>query len=982
MSTKTRKRIWPVSIAAVIGVVVMLAVLATVTLPAGTAQAQPADPGDPTAVTGLSAVAADTTVTLSWTAAVQGAFAISSHEVEQQATGASSWDSVADDLAANATSYQVTGLTAGTSYNFRVRAVAGLQGQFEGPWAMVSASTTGGIMMSATGDMITSDSSSGGGAPEFQVVIESLPVNLAVGSSIVLYLEDDYQEPETILASSVYFVATPATEKTGNGARVYAVIAPKIDTDAYFDADKADISIRVFIPDMCTSSTDACQGPNGVDARQKLTLVVEDGSGIKNPTEAGKHSAAFAILGPTDAVPGPADVSKFVDLETVAKIALSDVDNSRGYELTVTGSGFNDGTTATAWVLGRKPTTAEWWNALDCAEMNALVDPTDAVIDAVKDTSTSPCVMYTGLTPAHKTLVDDADMDITKGYAEIGVCRVVIDKGTAVGDGLVGSDDTVVVSLEVTVPTFSAGKNNYICMNDGEDRQSDTDVEDFHLEPSIRVVPSTVSSGDTVNIFAQDYPFSDQPLTQLKLAGIDVTNAVEKLTRDSLVQGSAAISFEVPGSVGGAPLQGTVRVDARWGSLDGTPAACDVDAPNPCTSKDSKITVTGSELTASVTDVLPNETITITGNGFGSQSCVGVGNIQLDGVALQVDEESTISNCDHDNNDATETTDGVEVSNSGQFVATITLWPDDRDADNPTLIAGTHTLDVQDSEGFIGSTKLMIAEPTISVIPDVVGPRDYVVITGTNWPIDNSDNSNSGLVSVVIADDRNERVYSVYPDNIGRFSVEHRVSKDVAIPSTNQVKGSHSDVVKIGSFTVPAATVTVTPTQAQPGDTISLSATDMKPYAEADYVKVGGTTYNDPGANTDIDGNITIGDVLVPGLDPGTYSVIINVDGTVAIGELEVLAEDSAAGAGAELPGALEALGDSLVRVFHFNDVDKSWDFFDPRDEFAELNTLATLINGAPYWVLVSEGQEDVLLNGKARNLTCVGGDCWNQLVW
>ena len=208
------------------------------------------------------------------------------------------------------------------------------------------------------------------------------------------------------------------------------------------------------------------------------------------------------------------------------------------------------------------------------------------------------------------------------------------------------------------------------------------------------------------------------------------------------------------------------------------------------------------------------------------------------------------------------------------------------------------------------------------------------------------------------------------------------MSKDVAIPSTNQVKGSYSDVVEVGSFTVPAATVTVNPTQGQPGDLISLSATDLKPYAEADYVKVGGTTYNDPGANTDIDGNITIDDVLVPGLDPGTYSVIINVDGTVAIGELEVLAEDSAAGAGAELPGALEELGDNLVRVFHFNGVDKSWDFYDPRDEFAELNTLTTLVNGEPYWVLVSDGQEDVVLNNNARTLTCVGGDCWNQLVW
>ena len=66
---------------------------------------------------------------------------------------------------------------------------------------------TPGTDMPATGDMITSDSTSGGSAPEFQVVIDSLPTNLAVGSSIVLYLEDDYQEPETIPASSVYFVA-------------------------------------------------------------------------------------------------------------------------------------------------------------------------------------------------------------------------------------------------------------------------------------------------------------------------------------------------------------------------------------------------------------------------------------------------------------------------------------------------------------------------------------------------------------------------------------------------------------------------------------------------------------------------------------------------------------------------------------------------------------------------------------------------------
>ena len=761
------------------------------------------------------------------------------------------------------------------------------------------------------GDMITSDSSSGGSAPEFQVVIDSLPTNLAVGSSIVLYLEDDYQEPETIPASSVYFVASPPSPQTGNGARVYTIIAPNIATDAYFDADKDDISIRVFIPDMCTNATDACEGPNGPTRGQKLTMVVEDSSGIKNPTEQGSHSAAYAILGPTDSVPGPAAVNKDFELPTWAKISLSDVDNIRDYELTITGSGFNNGTTASAYVLQAASAPA------NCAAL--VADPAS----------------------------------------------------TRIGSGLVTSDDKVVITAEVTVPTFGAGNVNQICMVDGENRYS-SDIDDFKLEPSIKVVPSSVNSGDTVNVFAQDYPAGGGGFVELKLAGQVVNSATVTVNAvavraTSLTDGAATATFDVPGSVGGKPLQGTVRVDATWGT----------------TTEDAKITVTGSELTPSVSDVLPNESITISGNGYGTQSCINVADITLDNVALQVDSESTIR-CTTGTGESATTFDAVEVSNSGQFVATITMWPRDLESSNPTLTSGSHELRVTDTQGFIGSSTLTVVEPTISVVPDVVGPRDYVSISGENWPVDNTNNSNSGLIAIEVSEGGRARSYSVYADNRGRFSIEHRVSKDVAIPSTNQVKGSYGggEIVEVGNFVVPAATITVTPGSAQPGDEVTLSATDMPVYASADYVKIGGTVFGDPGVNTDIDGNITIDGVLVPGLDPGTYSVVINVDGTVAIGELEVLAEDSARGAGAELPGALEPLGGNLVRVFHFNGVNKSWDFYDPRPDFAELNTLTTLVNGEPYWVLVSDGQEDVVLNSRARTFTCVGGDCWNQLVW
>ena len=251
------------------------------------------------------------------------------------------------------------------------------------------------------GITVKSDSTSGGGAPQFTVSIPSLPGALPVGSSIVLYLEDDFQEPASIPATSIYFVAdSPVSEQTGNGARVYAGRAATIETDDYFDPTKSDISIRVFIPDMCTTDTPVCQSANGPARNQRLQMVIEDTSGIKNPTEFGSHSADVRVLGPTDSVPliGPAGgdpkhTGIAPTLSTLAKISLSDSNNTRGYEMTVTATGFNDKTTAGAYVLVQQSGT-----------------PT---------------------------------------------CADVVNLGASVGSAIVGSDDVASISFEVTSPTFS-----------------------------------------------------------------------------------------------------------------------------------------------------------------------------------------------------------------------------------------------------------------------------------------------------------------------------------------------------------------------------------------------------------------------------------------------------------------------------------------------------------------------------------------------
>ena len=912
MSNQTRKRTWPVSLAAVIGVVVMLAMLSATMWGAGSAQAQVTTPPPPaTEPTNLQATAVSATeINLTWGRALGAA----RYEIQRK-TGSGTYSTIA---AMNVPrSYSDTGLTASTMYTYQVRGVndggSGLWST-ETPATTLAAGTTSGTPSgTASASTMVSSSNSSGAAVQLTLTIGAADMEtLSAGDRIEIYLENDYGVPDSISTSDVYFRVPGGDISVNGGGRVNAADVEVGDGDHFGNGDD-DWAIAILVPDM-DPRDDSFGYPS---ASAALNVVIAVGAGVKNGTEEGDHSVGYSILTGTEGDnDGPevfgASIGTDSDgivgtstMRTQAKVSLSDEDNTRGYELTVTGSGFNNGTTADVWVL------------------NATAEPTS-------------CELLIGAAGASKA-----------------------------GSALVGTEDKAVVTFEVTVPTFRAGPNNHVCMVDGESRHS-SDVDQFELEPSIRVVPSTASSGDIINIFAQDFPTdSGTALDYIEISDQVITMSGPSLNSD----GSATVSLEIPGQLpDGTPLQGTVRVDASWGGK----------------SKNSKITVTGSELSVSESDVLPNETITITGNGYGSQTCIPVSAITLDNVPMMVDAESAGSCTDTggDNNPDNDITfsNAVEVSNAGQFVATITLWSPG--TSNPTLIAGIHTLSVEDSKGFTGDRTMAIPEPTVTITPDVVGPRDYLVVTGENWPMDNPDNPLTVAVTVEIDDYGTGRTYPLYADNSGRFTVEHRVNRNVAIPSTNQVTATYESVVKVGSFSVPAATVTVTPSVAQPGDLISISATDMPVYTAAEQVKIGGTEFNDPGVNTDRDGNITIDDLLVPGLDPGTYSVLLKIHDTIAIGEIEVVAEDSAAGPGAMLPDALTDLGTTLVRVFHFNGVDKSWDFYDPRADFADLNTLTTLVNGEPYWILVSEGQDGALLNNRARTLTCVGGDCWNQLVW
>jgi len=69
----------------------------------------------------------------------------------------------------------------------------------------------------------------------------------------------------------------------------------------------------------------------------------------------------------------------------------------------------------------------------------------------------------------------------------------------------------------------------------------------------------------------------------------------------------------------------------------------------------------------------------------------------------------------------------------------------------------------------------------------------------------------------------------------------------------------------------------------------------------------------------------------------------------------------------------------NLVSAWHFDNSTKAWSFYVPMLD--EDNTLNTMSTNEIYLIRVKNGVE-IDLNGSTRRLSCMGGNCWNQITW
>ena len=97
-----------------------------------------------------------------------------------------------------------------------------------------------------------------------------------------------------------------------------------------------------------------------------------------------------------------------------------------------------------------------------------------------------------------------------------------------------------------------------------------------------------------------------------------------------------------------------------------------------------------------------------------------------------------------------------------------------------------------------------------------------------------------------------------------------------------------------------------------------------------------------PAPSTDVDGGFS-STVMVPGLTEGNHTVKVtasSITGSISIKVTATTATVVEVSTATVDVFADSIAADNLVRVWRYSNADQSWSFYDPRDEFADVNTL------------------------------------------
>ena len=679
--------------------------------------------------------------------------------------------------------------------------------------------------------------------------------------------------------------------------------------------------LRITLDD--TNPGTANDTKEGIYSGDEVTITIAQAAGLSNPTEGGDYKAVISG--------GGLEKTETDDLTVPRIIGLDGNDGGRGDTIEVTGKGFKNGHTMTFW--------------LDRNMNNLRDEASEAVLcDAeVMDNDTASCTFdvsnppFTGGVggPMQMTYEDDGDLKCNRESATGLDCNFIN-----------GSDGIGNYPATITV--------------DGDDIMRDEGMvndQTFELKAAISISPTTGSVGDSIQIQMTDFP-SGASVSSVTIAKVMVPGA--SFSADP--RGNGSFSITIPNDV----PQGVERLELKTGSDDSEVKA------------NIKITIAGPGIQVTPASVIANQRVSLVGSGFtrGSYICC----VDPDGTS-GAEHQKPVVTFGGEIVPADRINDGnpVLVDNGGNWSASVNL-----PLSSATTSTGTKELRVTDSKGRTGNRDVMIPARNVTVTPTNSRVGTLIVVRGQNFPSKNDGGDPFNVEITYKATSGSETRVSATPDAGGSFEAELTVPTGAAIPSTNtiQVEFEESDGEKVTTnipHVVPEGIISLSTTRGPAGTQVTISGQGFKAFVPVTRVTVGDLEVTpSPRPSTDGQGMVTFS-IAIPGSDVGIQTVEVDVGATTA--SIGFIVTPSGVSAG-DITASAEAvvnLGDKFVRSFHFNNDTKDWTFYDPAA--GDANTQENFITGESYWILVTETTE-AILNGKTRNLTCVGGDCWNQLVW
>ena len=306
-------------------------------------------------------------------------------------------------------------------------------------------------------------------------------------------------------------------------------------------------------------------------------------------------------------------------------------------------------------------------------------------------------------------------------------------------------------------------------------------------------------------------------------------------------------------------------------------------------SDSTNIVISGADLTVTPSTVVPNQNVTVVGQGFGNRAKINTGDADDTKSNVEFGGDPAYLGVDSDNFNNGE---GITTDSGGNWNASIVI-----PITGASTTEGTHELDVMDSSGRSGSAEVVIAERKVTLEPPTARPGVMVQLTGSGFPASNRRSEQTAPpVSIEYGDDL---VGTVNPDSSGNIATSFRIPFDASIPSSNTVtvrftytqNNANFNVIEHYTHEVPGAAISLSASEGKPGDTITVTGEGFAQHASISSMSIGTIDIlPSPKPSTSREGTFTTS-ILIPGIDLGTHSIEVEISGTVASAVFRVVEE-------------------------------------------------------------------------------------------